>query len=340
MRNLSKIFLISLIVCISSTAAAENFKLYLSPSGSDSLDGTTRANAILTLARAQEILITRNPSVPIEIHIAPGTYYSQTVEWRYYNGNRITFTAEGFSKIKPIFDGLGNKDVWFEAKEGSVAEGKLMFRYIKVQNYNHGMVLRESGIDLYGMYFYKIGGYYSRVGSCGSTAGLSCGAVRLFSSNGNTIINSHFVGILNDASTASAIHAVYLAYGSSHNRIERNRLANINGDPIKVRDLANYNYIGSNRFINTGLNAYYVDNPQPDECPSFGNEFRDNELGGGYYGPIDVFKRYDRSERTDCPTSSDPWLRTSGNYTPTPEPDLPPECPYWDQYKNRWVTCP
>ncbi|WP_223669630.1 cupredoxin domain-containing protein [Kangiella shandongensis] len=325
------LLIITIVFSITSTAS-ESFRIFISPSGSDQNEGFTYFQPIKTLKRAQEVLKSYNPNEPIEIHIDPGTYYFQSVTWDYSNGHSITFTPTSFIKERPVFDG-GGLDTWFKLRKSGGTASKLKFRYIKVQNYNTAMSFNgnrnyvsswNSANELYGMYFYRIGGKYSN-------SEYSTAAVRFVNSRNNSIVNSHFVDILNTPEWSSAIHAVYIAHHSSNNEVLRNRFLNINGDPIKVRDESNYNYIADNRFYSSGKEAFYqawycnadergwnLDGNndggctlESGECPSIGNEFRNNDLYGGYSGAINVFSV--REDNNYCGSLSAPRLRTSGN---------------------------
>lgn len=318
----------------------EPLRVYLSPNGSDYNQGLSRSAPIRTLARAQQVLQVYDLKRPIEIHVGQGTYWEQSVEWTYTNGHSITFTPVDFSKDRPVFDGNGVVETWFKLEKSDGVNSNLRFRYLKVQNYatavsfngNRGSLSTwNGGNELYGMYFYRIGGIFSHTG-------YSTAAVRLKNSRNNSVVNSHFVDILNYPDDASAIHAVYIAHYSSGNELLRNRFLRINGDPIKVRDESNHNYIADNKFYSSGEKAFYQgwycnadvkgwnlngENPggctKPSgECPSIGNEFRNNHLYGGYVypystsgGAVKVFNI--RGSDDYCGPLSEPRLRTSGN---------------------------
>ena len=103
--------------------------------------------------------------------------------------------------------------------------------------------------------------------------------------------------------------------------IERNRFADINGDPVKIRDASNHNRASENWFYQDGEDrvllggvlrsrAFYCTKPTP-ECPSVGNEFRYNQLYDGFYGEIATFKLSGLDNA--CGPLPEPRLRTSGN---------------------------
>ena len=319
-----KYLVIIFIVMWSNISYSSNaFKIYLSPQGSDSDRGLTKSYPVETLARAQEILKTYDPNQEIEVHINQGTYYDQSVIWTYTNGHSITFKPTDTSKGRPVFDGGGSIATWFKLSKSNGSESSLKFRYIKVQNYNIAMSFEgnrndfaswNSGNELYGMYFYRIGGKYTDFK-------YSPAAIRFANSRNNIVENSYFVDILNDSKTASYIHAIYFAHYSSDNKVVRNQFHTINGDPIRVRDESNYNYIAGNRFYSSGARAFYSDwycnedtrdcSKASGECPSIGNEFHYNDLYSGYDGIIEAFTYY--GENNHCGVLPAPRIRASGN---------------------------
>jgi hypothetical protein len=100
------------------------------------------------------------------------------------------------------------------------------------------------------------------------------------------------------------MHAVYLAHGSSDNQVTANRFSGVSGDPIRVRDESNRNYVADNVFTTTGSDAFISDwwcdksqntacTKTSGECPSWENQFRDNEVHCGYGGAtISIFKYF------------------------------------------------
>lgn len=343
-RSLASLFLTISLITLSFPSLAESFKVYMSPSGDDANDGLSLSSPVLTIYRVQKVLLAHRPEVDVEVHISPGTYYDQKVAWIYTNGHKITFTPLGFTNVRPVFDGNGDTH-WFKLDYAKGRHTNLHFRYIKIQNYNTAISFNgdrdnvasgwNGGNSIVGMYFYRIGGLHS-------LGGASTAAVRLVNSVQNHITNNHFVSVENTDQTASAIHAIYLAHYSSSNFIERNKFVGVNGDPVKVRDASDENVINDNRFYSSGHGSYFQDSycephrpectkPTP-ECPSIGNQFRNNELHGGYYGNVRVFRILGADDT--CGALTEPRLRTSGNTFPSGSSpgDLPPppEGPYCD----------
>jgi len=313
-----------LVIWSSVSYSSSPFKLFVSPSGNDKNDGLSNSVPIITLSRAQDILESYDPNQAIEIHIDQGTYYGQSVIWTYTNGHSITFTPIDFTSERPIFDGGGTLETWFTLNKTNGTASNLRFRYIKVQNYNTAMSFNgnrnqvshwNSGNELYGMFFSRIGGRYS-------TSSYSTAAIRFVNSRDNSISNNHFVDILNNSAEASAIHAIYFAHYSSNNIVFKNRFLRVNGDPIKIRDESNFNSISDNRFYSSGNIAFYQGwycnkkirddcTKASGECPSIGNEFRKNDLYGGYTGAIKSFNI--REDDDYCGLPSTPRLKVSGN---------------------------
>lgn len=277
------------------------YKVYMRANGSDSNSGLDSNHAVKTLSKVQSILINNSPPDDIEVHISPGIYYNQTVIWTFTNNKKITFTSKDFSIVRPVFDGQGN-ETWFKANISNGQNSNLNFKYIKVQNYKLGIYLNGDKYDptngwngnnyLYGMYFKNIGSKFT------INKDFAYAAVDLVNSRNNRIINCHFVNIENSGSTAdkSHLHALYISNYSSNNIIQRNRFEIVCGDPIRTRDESNNNFIEDNNFINTGEKAFFSDwycspattsspcTKTSGECPSYGNEFRNNDCNKNYLG--------------------------------------------------------
>lgn len=319
---ISLVFLLSCLV-LPVTVQASTFEIHLAATGSDANSGLVKDEPIVSLNQAQEILFAHQPQGPVEIVIKKGVYKAQTVRWTYTNGEKIVFRAENESGLRPVFDGQGSLETWFTLSKRDGAPSRLEFRHLKVQNYSTAMnfYADRNNIDrgnshnaLESMYFYRIGGRFSE--QAHSTA-----AVRFVNSSFNTIVNSHFVDILNPHKQAHLIHAVYMAHHSSGNTLRNNRFLRINGDPVKVRDSSNNNRIEANVFISTGKKAVFQDwycQDGPDnctkptvECPSIGNVFTKNKLGIGYYGHVQTFDLW--RSNTYCGELAKPRLRTAQN---------------------------
>jgi hypothetical protein len=323
----------------------------MAPTGNDSNDGLTINTAILTLARAQEVIrkeIEKRGARNVRVRIGPGKYFNQTVVWNFVMpSHHITFEPLSDDKVRPVFDGTNQGGTWFLLNYAGGTNSNLHFRYIRVENYQtaisftgnrNNQANSNGGNSLYGMYFRNIGNI-SAPHLEGSTA-----AVRLQNSDNNRIENSHFVNIVN-VSGCGKLHALYIAHMSDDNLIQGNRIVNNCGDPIKLRDYSNRNMIFGNVIMDSGVKAAYADsycdhdtrpvccssNPdapgcsfeeglcctKPDpECPSWDNQFRNNTIGKNATGGFLKFFHYyqdDNANGCSRPSSSSVRLRTSDN---------------------------
>lgn len=290
-----------------TTGDDEPFTVYLDPAGDDAHGGLSLDDAVLTLARAQEIIIAAAADRDVEVRIAQGTYFGQNVTWTHYHpDHRIAFMpidyedGDGIDDIagRPVFDGDG-AGVLLTLDVAAGEETHLEFYYLEIQHYLHyGVYFRGDRLDpesgwnggnrIFGVNF-------TEIGSLHVPGDEGYGAIDLVNSRNNDIRNNHFVAVENHAQKAGLMHGVYIAHHSAGNQIRGNQFTDISGDPLRVRDDSNANIIEGNTFSNTGSVAFYSDwycdpdaNPNctkpGGECPSWENEFRDNELHCGYGG--------------------------------------------------------
>lgn len=295
---------------VPDTAQPEPFQVFVATTGNDANDGLTREKSVKTLKRAHDIVASAKPNRKVEVRIAQGTYTGQSMTWKYYHPTYeialmpVDYNGGGIDSIagRPVFDGrhngqVANNLVTLNAQDGRATN--VSFLYLQIQGYLlHGIVLFGDRDDLskgwnggnrvYGCYFTEIGNLVNE-GNYGY------GAIDLVNSRGNEIRNNHFVDVANRPGWAANMHGVYLAHGSSENVIRSNKFKRISGDPIRVRDGSNSNQVIGNAFEETGSHGYISDwwcdksqNPncskESGECPSWRNEFRDNELRCGYNG--------------------------------------------------------
>ncbi len=319
-------------------------RIYLATSGKDSNDGLTEATSILTLERAHAILVAKKPQRDVELRIAPGTYYAQKTVWTFtMPTHEIKLMTLNGDKDRPVFDGCTKPNAapadcpggtWFTLKHSNGEQTNFHFWYIRVQRYGtavsfNGNRNQEStsngGNRIFGCYFDRIGNVFN------PALNPSTAAVRLVNSDDNEIANTHFIDVVNTTS-GGLIHSLYVAHMSDRNLIRANRFKNNSGDPIRLRDFSNDNQITDNKLIRTGSAGYsdwYCDHEVNTactkvgpECPSWGNQFRDNLLDGDYgCQPLKPFVYYQDETTTGCqpPTPTAKRLSTSGNtQTATP----------------------
>lgn len=324
------------------------FTVYLDPAGDDANGGLSPDDAVLTLARAQEIIVAAAPDRDVEVRIAQGTYFGQNVTWTYYHpDHRISFMpidyadGDGIDDIadRPVFEGEG-EGVLLTLDVSPGEETHLEFYYLKIQHYLHyGVYFRGDRLDPEGGWNGGnriFGVYFTEIGSLHVAGEEGYAAIDLVNSRNNDIRNNHFVAVENHAQKAGLMHGVYLAHHSRGNQIRGNQFTEISGDPIRVRDDSNANIIEENTFTETGSVAFYSDwycdpdvNPNctkpGGECPSWQNEFRDNELHCGYGGeqlpPFSYIQGGADYVPPNCPDHfADGWKRlsTSGNSSACP----------------------
>lgn len=336
--------MLGLTVCFcvpvnASTPNANPFMIYLSPDGSDANGGLSRSDPILSLSRAQDILVEADPNMDVEVHIAPGTYYGQQVEWRFtMPDHTVTFMPLDNTKIRPVFDGCPGPDAepsqctgdtWFTLHAFDGEATNIKFNYVRVTRYGtaisfHGnrndSLASNGGNTVYGSYFKDIGNGFN------TDLPPSTAAIRFVNSDDNLVQNNHFVNVVNIGKGAGLIHALYIAHQSSGNDISRNQFFNISGDAIRLRDASNDNRIVGNTISKAGTTGYsdwYCDHDErtdctkrAPECPSWENAFRDNTLDGTFQcRDMKTFVYFQDDVTTGCmpPAEGAKRLRTSGN---------------------------
>jgi len=333
-------------------APLDPFRIFMAPDGDDGRDGLTTSTAILTLERAHQIIATEQPNRDVEVIVAPGRYFGQTVVWTYTMPDySITFTRPTPESDRPVFDGCLVENptdtrtqcpagTWFMLRHSAGERTNLVFNYIRVERYQTAISLNgsralESTFNshnrIYGCYFYNIGNHFA------PHLNPSTAVVRLVNSNDNSIENNHFINVINTTSPG-LIHALYLAHYAHRNMISRNVFRNNSGDAVRLRDYSNGNVITANRFYKVGVTAGYSDwycehehrddctkrnssgDPLP-ECPSWDNQFRDNLLDGDYLcNPLGVwfYAQPDTAWGCSPPSPDARRVRTSGNTRPDP----------------------
>jgi hypothetical protein len=322
-----------------ATCEVSPMRIYLDPGGDDQNNGQSSEQAVLSLTRVNTLLTELQPRRPVEVVIGLGTYFGQRVNWTYIMPNHgVTFTRPEGVDDRPIFDGCRDDaclgGTWFQIQSSIGEPTRLSFLHLRIQNYGTAMSFNgnrnDAGASNGGNRVY--GCYFSRIGNISNPElNPSTAVIRFVNSDDNVVANSHFVDIINTRSSG-LLHSLYIAHMSDRNRIERNRFVRNSGDPVRLRDFSNDNIINDNRFIQSGIEAGYTDwycdhdarddctKPEP-ECPSWNNQFRNNELDGDYLcGQLGTFHYFQGEDTTGCapPTPDSRRLRTSGNEHITP----------------------
>lgn len=213
-----------------AAGADEPFRIYLSPTGSNTNTGLSPEHAVLTLERAEQIVVSSDPATDVEVRIAPGTYRAAKTSWStYLDDHKISFLPTHYDYSgastgpRPVFQGPADKEdgaVWFNAavpgRSTSSTEG-LHFYYLEVRHYASGMsifgstqvdsatklrkpgAIRNDHNSLYGMKFQYLGDRYNWNGSAlttGSNAYKGTHAVALTNSSNNDFSNNHFLDLV------------------------------------------------------------------------------------------------------------------------------------------------
>lgn len=315
------------------------FTLYLSPGGQNWQAGTSPGQALATLGGAQAVLQALDPACDVEVRVAQGVYSQpSTTTWTYYHPPYVVRFMPADYQVgmvwgqfagRPVFDGGGHGGYWLWMRGGVDAPygaSRVELHYLHVRHYVAGGLALVGNKDdpaqwnghnrVYGMFFEEIGDVYG-------TSGPGYAGVALVNSRQNEIRNNHFVHLENGAASLGLIHGLYIQHHSYDNLVEDNRFERVSGDPIRVRDDSNGNIIRSNDFSFCGTQGsfgdWYCDQSQTctgaqnvcavQECPSYLNEFRQNQINCGYddtFLPLFYFYQV-----RDCvpPGCSDPGER-------------------------------
>ena len=318
------------------------WRIYVAPDGDDAATGTSMEESVKTLKRVHQLVAAGAGSQDIEVRIAPGDYYGQSVTWTAtMPDHSIKFMPLNDDKVRPVFDGcLATGEcpggTWFKLSHSAGEETNLIFWYIRVQNYGTAISLNgnrnaeensNGSNTIYGCYLDSIGNVFN------PSLSASTAVVRLVNSDDNLIRNNHFVSGIN-TSSAGLIHSIYVAHMSDRNQILKNRFKLQSGDAIRIRDYSNDNVIEENKFIAAGISAgyteWYCDHDIADnkctkvgpECPSWKNVFRYNLLDGNFEcAALGTWKLFQDDQTTGCspPSPGAKRVSTAGNeQTSTP----------------------
>jgi hypothetical protein len=146
-----------------------------------------------------------------------------------------------------------------------------------------------NGNTFFGMVFTNLGTRYA-----GDAEKFGYGAIVLTNSSNNKIENNHFVRIENKRPHEVHIHGLYITHFSSNNSIRNNQFVKNSGEPVKVRNMSNFNAVEHNTFIESGVKSFYrdefcnqqcaIEHKQSRQCASYHNRFFYNKLISDYRG--------------------------------------------------------
>lgn len=291
----------------SAAAPAKTLTIYLAPASKGGLDkhtGLTAKSPILTLARAQQVLVQQKPKGDVVVRIEQGTYVAGSTTWDFYvPGHAISFMPATYVLGKgrprggdPAFVNVTATkgahryhpaNTWFHAQlppaPSPLHNGGhtgLHFYYLQVQDYTQGISFDgQSGHGYHDnakppMYTRPSAGLndnavsgmtFSNIGDQYAPGFTGYGVILFTDSSNDTITNNTFDEIRNTGDT-DELHGLYITHFSSDNTISLNLFENTNGEAVKIRDRSNSNVVKDNRFDNTGGVAAYLDDFCNEQC--------------------------------------------------------------------------
>jgi hypothetical protein len=270
---------------------AAAYVLYVAPSGSPDNSGTKDYPLDSLLTACKRVDFRR--ATPHTIYVRGGKYVRQKITWTQANSDGgepdtcanpnstsdiYPLTIRAYKNEKPVFDGQGS--AWllnFLLHPGKCTnvtiQGLTIRRYVMVGIQFSGNAddpSKWNGCNkIIGNTFEEIGNLY-RTGLCPDCMGYA--AIDLQNSDRNIIRNNVLVHLENTPEDASHIHAVYFAHNSSDNIVGDNYISMTSGDPMRVRDGSNDNYIYGNYVDRSGKYGFISGCCNlSDEEPSSGN---------------------------------------------------------------------
>ena len=294
------VVLSGLYMNMSRALLTPHFEVFVSPAGVDSNDGLSAKTPILTLKRANAIVLKQLQTRPTDVvvHVAPGTYYNQTVNWTAAHKDFYVIIKGTHPTSRAKFDGrlsssetLGTQHSFFIL----TAKGfltNLTLENLQVSYYTEAVSFAGNREDSQNGYngnnkilnsiFDKIGNKYSK-----EKTRIGYAVVRFSNSRFNTVRGNIFSNLYNGSKNEYQ-HALYISSHSGYNTIAENAFRMNGGDPVRIRDFSNFNKIEKNEFNKAGAYGYsewYCEQAsesactkEDPECPSWGNTFIGNNL--------------------------------------------------------------
>ncbi len=275
--------------------AAHAGTIHLAPDGDDTADGTSRARAVATLARAWRLAVAEPAGSAVTVLVQPGTY---TGQWLRIDGTpptAVTLRGVRAGERRPVFEGGPNaRETWLRLWAAQGLPSGLTVEGLEIRDYhtaisldgnrddpaagNHGAVIRDN--------------VFARIGTIasGDPKALSTAAIRFVNSSENTVERNRFE-VIRNVSGCGALHALYVAHHSSRNRIVDNTIDDFCGSAVKLRDGSNDNLIAGNVFRHAenapAIEEWFCDmqgrkgcTKKLGECPSTGNVDLRNAVEG------------------------------------------------------------
>lgn len=285
-RNIGLFLLLIFFSTISTAHAARS--LYVAPNGNDSNDGLSPGSALATLDRAHA-LVDFAAYGDHTIYIRGGTYRGVSVKWTKTSPDH-KLIIRAYNNEQPVFDGINAGEMapyFFGLLGGDNQCTNVTIRDLKIRHYLHyGILLsaRSSGWQgcntIENNEFLENGDLYLPSPLTCSDELMGYGTIDLVNSRYNVIRNNVIVKSEDCATNAAHMHALYLAHGSSHNKIYNNYIAMTSGDPMRVRDASNNNHFYNNYVDTSGRYAFIsgYSNTSKNEQTSRDNVIENNTI--------------------------------------------------------------
>jgi hypothetical protein len=291
---------------MSAPSFATPLDLYLSPAGTEN-SYCSQARPCLSIWRAGYNAAKLNPQDNVTVHVAPGTYYNQSVRWTYLMPTHaVTIVGEGTRDNLPVFDGCTDsthtscaRNNWFQvdtsATAGGGAPSNVTLSNMEVTNYAQPVLFvgdRNDTISGWNGYNTVEGMVFVNIGNCYNQAEQeSYGVFQIYNSNHNQFLNNTFEHICTTPYSNNVyLHTYYLATSANYNIIDGNIFYDVYGDTIRFRDASNYNIVRNSVFMKTGedapLTSWFCRGTPSEcgkilpECPSRGNVAYNNFYDG------------------------------------------------------------
>lgn len=288
-----RLMAIEILIFFIGTASAADLILYVNPNGDNQASGMSEDKAVgsLQVAVKKALSQTAQGLSKRKIVVLPGNYLEQTTVVKDIPDDKpLVISGLIRSGSQPIFDGNGKGRSWLVLESSSGKPSRLTIETIEVVNYVTAISLNGQRASLNASNSENIiqNNIFRNIGQISFPEGKpSTAAVRLVNSRGNQIIKNQFINIRNNVG-CGALHSIYIAHYSSENLIEDNTFDGGCGSTVKTRDASNTNIVRNNRFFDQSESLFldsFCDKDSRDdctkatsECPSWGNEFKDNSM--------------------------------------------------------------
>ncbi len=288
--------LILVIAALLFSQAAHAGEIHLAIKGNDRNDGLSEERPVATLTNAVKLAAAQSAKTgeDMVIVVGPGIYRGQTLllDDTMMRGKLTIAGSSPVAADYPAFYGRGN-GTWLRYEGRAGRDTGLTIRNLRIVDYGTAITLNGNRDDPAGFNRGTViaNNVFARIGST-SGKGKSTAALRFVNSRDNIIENNYFRTIRNyPVSSCPGLHAMYVAHGSSGNRIERNKFEDFCGSAVKLRDASGNTVLVKNSFATAdraaAIEEWFCDlgktgecTKKSGECPSTGNIASDNTFAG------------------------------------------------------------